>query len=488
MIPEIRGFLDQLGSPEPRKAIAPPSLAPVRVRRIDLHGVEGPAEELVRDLMGFTLPTSIGPEAMDAAISRVYATELFETVVYKLIPGEPGQPATIRIDLQPLEDPNNIAVGFRYDDLYSASLLFTIELRNKLRYGSTTGLVFRFGRQTHVGAEYFTRLGRTAPLTLGISTDFKSAPLRFGSVLTGRFPEDDDDRPLLRQNLLTGRVSFGYTLSNKALVGIQGRASRYTEKIQNYPITDEELLFADGQFRAPDYEGATFFGRYVSGGAFLETESFDRRAFPTRGYRVLLTAETGVAARNDDDVIERLEDVLGPLPRAPQNNTYQGFRHYVANAHGAVAATTNIALISRVGFSRGIGDGLPLNYLTAVGGIHTNTIFEGSFYPLYGLTSQERLGSNGWIAMLGAQWEFRPKYFLQVFGNAGDAYFDLDLTDAEAANDPRLAALDGFDLGRAALGLGINLGWSSPIGPVMVSAGYAEDGPLRLGFSAGYNF
>jgi hypothetical protein len=162
MIPEIRALLDELGSPQPRRAIEPPSLAPVRVDRMDLHGVTGPAAALVRDLLGFdlTIPGMVSPEDMDRAISRIYATELFETVVYKLIPEEGGGPATIQVEVTPLDEPDNVAVGFRYDDLYAASLLVTLELRNKLRYGSTTGLIFRLGRQVRIGAEYFTRLGR----------------------------------------------------------------------------------------------------------------------------------------------------------------------------------------------------------------------------------------------------------------------------------------------------------------------------------------
>jgi NTE family protein len=162
MIPEIRALLDELGSPQPRRAIEPPSLAPVRVDRVDLHGVTGPAAALVRDLLGFdlTIPGMVGPDDMDRAISRIYATELFETVVYKLIPEEGGGPATIQVEVTPLDEPDNVAVGFRYDDLYAASLLVTLELRNKLRYGSTTGLIFRLGRQLRIGAEYFTRLGR----------------------------------------------------------------------------------------------------------------------------------------------------------------------------------------------------------------------------------------------------------------------------------------------------------------------------------------
>ena len=490
VVPQIRALLDSLGNPQPRTVVTAPTLAPVQVGTLDLRGVDGPAERLVRDLLDFDLPGMLGPNAVDEAVSRVYGTQLFETVVYKLLPGEGDAPATLRIDVKPLEEPNRVGVGFRYDDFYSASLLLTVELRNLLKYGSTSALVARLGRQTQLGASYFTRIAQGVPVTVGGGVDFTSAPLRFASFKTGRFPDDPDNRPILTQNLLSAQLSVGVPVTNKSLVGIRGQVSGYSEEVDRYPITDDELFFdaESGQFRAPDYDGARALGRYASAALFLEGESYDRKGFPMNGYRFLLTAEVGSAARDQEEIFERIEAIVGPIGRVEGYDDFMPFRHYVADVEAAVGILPSVALLGRAAYSRGSGDGLPLNYLTSVGGIHTNTVFPGSFYPLYGLESQERLGTEGWVAFAGFQWEFLPKYFLQVFGNAGDAYFDLGLTDEQAAEDPELAALDGFDFDRAAKGIGVNLGWGSPLGPALIHAGYAEDGPVRFGFSVGYDF
>ena len=488
MLPQIRAFGDSLGNPQPRTVVTAPSLAPVEIGQLDIRGVDGSAEALVHALLAFDLPDLLGPDDVDEAISRLYGTQLFETVVYKLLPGTDGAPATLRVDVKPLEDANRIGIGFRYDDFYAASLLLTVELRNLLNYGSTTALVARLGRQTRLGAEYFTRLGPSVPITVGAGVNFTSGPLRFASILSGRFPDDDDDRPLLRQDLLSLRLSLGVPLTNKSLLGVRGQVSGYSEEVDRYPVTNEELIFDGERFQAPDFEGARLVGRYASGAVFLNAESFDRKAFPMNGYRAHLSAEFGAAARDDDELIERIEEITGPLMRAPGNDTFQPFRHYVADVEGVIGIAPTVALLGRASYSRGSGDGLPLNYLTSVGGIHTNTVFPGSFYPLYGLDSQARLGTDGWVALAGAQWEFAPKYFVQVFGNAGDAYFDLDLTDEQAADDPELAALDGFDFDRAALGVGATLGWGSPLGPARLHVGYAEGGPVRAGVSLGYDF
>ena len=488
MVPQIRALLDSLGHPAPRTAVTAPSLAPVAVERLEIRGVDGDAERLVRALLAFDLPGPLGPDEVDRAVSRVYGTRLFETVVYKLLPGEDGTPTTLRVEVTPLDRPHRLGIGFRFDDANLAALLATVEVRNSFRYGSTTGLTMRLGRELQLGAEYFTRLGLTAPVTGSVGADFTSAPLAFGSVLTGRIPETDADRPRVRQGLLRARASLGTPLTNRMLVGVRGEVGRYTETIEDYPITDEELVYdpAQQRYRAPAYEGARFVGRQASGLAFLEARAFDRRGFPTRGYRLLLQAEVGTAARTDDDVIERIEAILGPVQRPPGDDAFRRFHHYVADAEGVVPVHPAVSLFGRAAFARGAGDGLPLSYLTTVGGIHPTNVLAGRDFPLYGLGTQARLGQAGWLGVLGVQWEVQPKYFVRVLGNAGDAYFDY--SDEALTATPDLAALDGFDLDRAAWGLGVDLGWGSAVGPIFLSAGWADKGHVRIGLNAGFVF
>ncbi len=486
MVPQLRALMDSLGHPTARRTISPPALAPVMVGSLDIRGVDGTAERLVRGLLGFRLPGMLGPDDVDRAIARVYGTRLFETVLYRMLPGDDGEPATLRVDVKPLEEADRLGVGFRYDDSYAAALLFTVELRNRLRYGSTTGLTFRLGRQTKADMSYFTRLGLASPVTAGGSLGYVRAPLRFLSLISGSYPSDPTDRPELTQSVYQGTGWLGLALTNTALLGVRGRAAYYRERVDNYPISDEELIWDGTRFRAPDYEGSVITGRYRSVAGFFEAGRFDRKAFPHAGYRVSLEAEFGTAARNDDDFIKRIEDILGPLTRAPGFNVFQSFRHYVGDLEAAIPLHPAWTVQTRVAYSRGEGDGLPLNYLTAVGGIHTNSVFEGSFYPLYGLETQERLGTEGWIARLALQWEPRSKLFIRPRFSAGDAY--INLTDAELQARPDLAGLNGFDLDRAALSLGLDLGYASPLGPALISVGVVEGGKPHVGFGLGYDF
>jgi hypothetical protein len=118
--------------------------------------------------------------------------------------------------------------------------------------------------------------------------------------------------------------------------------------------------------------------------------------------------------------------------------------------------------------------------------MHPDPGFPGEAIPVMGLDAQARLAPEGWGTRVAVQWEFVPDLFLTGVFEAGDAYLNLD--DEEAADRPDLVPRSGFDLGRAAVGGGVEAGWASPVGPVVLALGAAEGGRLRLGLRAGYAF
>ncbi len=482
--PELRAIMDSLGRPLPRRVIPVPELAPVQVGRLEIVGIDGDAERLVRRTLALPIPGRIGPFQVDRAITRVYGTRLFETVLYQLLPGEAGAPATLRIEVEPLAFPDRLGLGARYDDESGAAVLAVVELRNRLGYGSTTGIEARLGRQARIGVSHLSRLGATAPITVGGELEWVRTPIRFYALLSGTLPTEARFRPTLSQNLGLASAFVAWTPGNAALAGLRFRAGLYGETVEAYPITDGELVWDGEAFRAPDFVGARITGRYLSASAFAVAERWDRRSFPTKGYQVEAEAELGTTARNDGELIERLEDIVGPLPRAPGFDTFQGFHRYLVDAAGAFPILPGLSALGRAIWVS--GDGLPLHYLTAVGGMHPNPTFPGAAIPVMGLDAQERLGPAGWGVRAGVQWEFLPDFFVTGIFDAGDAYLNLD--DEELAERPELADRNGFDLGRAAVGGGVEVGWASPIGPVVVALGGADGGTFRLGLRAGYAF
>jgi hypothetical protein len=199
-----------------------------------------------------------------------------------------------------------------------------------------------------------------------------------------------------------------------------------------------------------------------------------------------MEAELGTGSRNDDEIVERVEDVVGPVTRVPDADAFRGFQRYLVDAEGALPLRSGLSVGLGVAYVRGSGDGLPLHYLTGVGGMHPNPVFPGRALPLWGLEPQERLGPEGWATRLRLQWEFRTNFFVTGRLDAGDAY--VSFSDEELAERPDLVEISGFDLGRAVVGGGLELGWASPVGPALVGVGVAQGGSPRFGLRIGYAF
>lgn len=486
-IPEIQELVGSLGGPRSGRLRPRPSLAPVQVGVLEVVGTDdAEVKELVRSVLGLTVPGRLDPFQVDEAITRVYGTLLFETVLYRLLPGEGEGPARLVVEVKPLEYPDRVGLGGRWDDETGAAVLAVVELRNRIRYGSTTGFTLRLGRQAEIAGSFVTRLGVENPVTVGAELRWIRSPVRLYSVLSGEVQKSPSRRPLANQSLVYGGGFLGYALGNATLMGLRGRVGAYRETVEEYPISDDDLVFDGERFRAPDYLDARLTGRYASASLFLDAKRFDRRSFPSRGYRATVEAEFGTASRDDDEIIERLEDVLGPLPRAPGAGEYKGFQRYIVDAEGALPLRWGLSLGLGLAWVRGSGDGLPLHYLTAVGGMHPNPVFPGRALPLWGLEPQERFGPEGWTTRLRLQWEFRSDFFLTGRLDAGDAY--ARFSDEELAARPDLAGLSGFDLGRAVVGGGLELGWASPVGPAIAGVGVAQGGSPRFGLRIGYAF
>ena len=481
-IPEIRELVESVGGRREGRHAPRPSLDPVQVGRIEIVGADNEeAEELIRSTLRLEVPGLLDPFQVDRAITRVYGTLLFETVLYRLFPGEGEEPARLVVEVKPLEFADRIGVGGRYDDETGAAILATAELRNRFHYGSTTGLTFRLGRQAEVGGTFVTRAGVTAPITFGAELRWIRTPVRFGES-----QDPPTSRPLANQNLGFAGAFVGYTPGNSILMGLRGRVGIYQETVKEYPISDDDLLWDGERFRAPDYLDARVRGRYASVTAFLEAERFDRRSFPTQGYQVTVEAEFGTGSRDDEELIERIEDVVGPVGRVPGADSFKGFQRYVVDARGAVPLPWGFSLAVQGAYVRGAGDGLPLHYLTGVGGMHPNPVFPGRALQLWGLEPQARFGSEGWVTRLGLQWEFRTDFFLTGRLDAGDAYENY--TEEELEVLPDREEYSGFDLGRAAVGGGLELGWASPVGPALMGVGIARGGSPRFGLRVGYAF
>ena len=438
VLPQVQALVEQLGRP----AVAPvplPEINAAEVVAIDVQGASSAGEALVRKRLDLDVPGPLTPDLLRDAVERVYTSGAFERVAYQVLPLDSSASAAgsgtsagqrLVIDVEERRR-DALAFGFRYDTREQAALLFTLSLRNRLAYGSTTRFLARLGRQTELGLDYFDHLGVDAALGVGAGGRYTRIPVDlFG---TG-------GRAVVRGNL---DVYGAYAYMSRALadaafvrVGLKGEHVRATPEV--------------GVDTLGSIVVETLKETFYSGALFLMADTRDQVPLPTRGYKASLKAEAA-------------DKTLG---------SGATFQHYVADAELFLPASASFTLFGRLALTRGRGADLPPNYATFIGGLYPPTLLPGRFFPLYGAEAQELIGRSGQLALVGFRWLLREDVFVELAANAGAA------GDHWTLNTEELRYGAGFTAGLLTL-----------VGPVSITlAGDGlEDWP-QVGFSLGYTF
>ena len=436
VLPELRamGVRARVPRPPDWSGWTSPPTYPVHVREVVVRDLSAPAERAVRRALRLAPPTWVTPDGLEHAMERVYATQLFERVIYRLDAVMPGAADTlppgsdsaaaraVRMVIEAtVADQDKLGFGFRFDDHYKASLLFNATLRNRLGFGSTTQVEARLGEQLRLGAEYLRAGMFDSHLVIGGSAAFIRTPIEIFS----------ENQPVAEANVeVTSFASLlGATLGTNGFAGVQLKGEHSNETTSISPVDTST--------------SHTFYSVAAVGWR----ESFDRRAFPSRGAALFAKAEhAGGEAR---------------------------FTHYVANARVVVALSDVVSLIGRgtVGAAFG-GSEVPLHYRFFLGGVYTSPLFAETQISLAGFRPQQRSGAAV-ARMSGAvQWQVRRSVFTTFRLDAGQA--------AERFGDA---------LGDLAVGGALSLGAATPFGPVELSAsGRTLGEPPRLELNVGFVF
>lgn len=425
-LPALRALADRLGNP-PRPAPPPVTSAPVRLARVEVRGVDGPAARFVRVRLPDDLTSGrpVAPEEVSALARSLYATGAFDLVTYR-VERDAGGDAVLVLDARAAAG-DRLGFGFRYDTAYDAALLFSLTLRDRLVFGSTARLEARLGEQTQLQGGYLARLGLATPWTVAGVAGYTAVPVQ---VFAGA------DRPQAAGDLevLSARAYAGPTLFGRVLTGLGGAVT--------YGRAEPEV--------APDGTEAVT-DTYASLSAFAAADSRDRPAFATRGVRVALSADASPGLGAD-------------------------FARLGAEAEAAVPVAPGVSLVARGAVVAARGEP-PLDQLVYLGGPIAPTVLPGRFYPLFGADEQELVGRSAAFAAVGVQ--------ARVPGP--DALGGLLVRAVVDAG--RVGEDLSFDADRYRVGYGLSLGAATPVGPAeLVLSGEAFDGAPGLAFRFGRDF
>ena len=178
----------------------------------DLHDV---SMRMVVTELNLPYPGWIKPAALEKSIDRLYSTNFFERVTYRLDPLPQGMILTVRVIEK---NTNFFRVGLRYDRETKASLLLGLSLRNLAEHGS--GFVFetRLGEEVQIDAQYFIHVG-WLPLT-----GFRGRGVHQRNTI---FLYDQSQRVAsVRYHATSVEAFLGTIFSNPAKIGL-GRKQEY---------------------------------------------------------------------------------------------------------------------------------------------------------------------------------------------------------------------------------------------------------------------
>ncbi len=465
VVHELRAVRDSVGGGRPREIPAPDPV-PLLVDRLEITGVNKEAADLIETRMNLELPAVLGPVEVDRAIQRVYGTGAFEYVTYLLLNNEAGR-HTLRVEAEPQKAPDRFGVGLRYDSFYRGDILFSLTLKNRLRFGSTTEFRARLGEQNQVEGRYLTRMGIGARFMVGGRLGYASAPINlFLPDAYARATGASPDVPILglRFDVVSAEFFSGVALFDEVLAGVQVTAewARIDEEVAGViPSLDgggPESLDLDDR-------------RILTAGLLLGADTFDQIDFPTRGVRLSMESEVGLSNAEP--------------PFADSTESYDlFFRHVFTDLQGHVPLGPGISLFGRAALAWGAGDALPLTYYNFLGGVYTTRVLPGGYLPLYGVKTQARFGRKAYLLAAGAQWEVYPDVFVRLLANMGNT-FDLLRDDEDNQLDPVL--VDLLEQGPS-YGFGLEFGVRTPIGPVQLifsdeRLGTRPDLSLNIGYA-----
>ncbi len=404
-LPELRSLLDSLnfaGDPEPPPIANPKPVDSFNISEIEITGLSPGAKKVVQSELNVFLPGRITPAALRDMIDRIYSTQLFARITYRLTDTVDGKKLWIRAKEK---STNLFRIGFRYDSRNDAAILLNTTIQNFWKFGSILAFDLKLGLNPMFDGQYFLRTidrGRIG---------FRGRVNYFRSLLD--VFEGAERVSQLRvisyiSDFQVGRIfAKKWTLS----IGVRG------EYVENKP------RIAPVDTRGRKDKLATLYGLW-------RIDTFDRTVFPTRG--VFLNAEIALA---DKRVISN-----------------RSFRRALVDFRAMIPLHRRVSFIINtfLGATTTKSD-IPIHYLFMLGGMDTPFVYLGDSNSILGLLIQERVGRNAQFLQLGTQFNLPGRKFIQLRWNAVEVFERFKIN---------------FKENKFITGFGVTAGIETRLGPV----------------------
>lgn len=113
--------------------VNPRQLTSLLVRRIDIEGLQKVSNNVVYGNLGFQEGDSVTLHMLRQGIERIYGTQFFQNVTYKILPDSSGNKLVIKVKEQEF---NFVKFSFNYNNDFKTAVLLNATYRNVLGEGS----------------------------------------------------------------------------------------------------------------------------------------------------------------------------------------------------------------------------------------------------------------------------------------------------------------------------------------------------------------
>lgn len=348
------------------------------------------------------------------AISRFYATELFDGVSYKLIASkEKGY--DLHFEFRKKQE-NLVRAGVRFDSEEVASALLAVSLKMKTPFPSTLTLTGRLGRRSLARADYTIRLRPACNINVAYMFQY-------------------NDINIYNKGARAYNVTYAYNFGEFALMGNLGTKFKYGLGLHVEAFDYKGVLIntiAEEQSVESD--------EFLSYFAYLYYDTFNKRYFPSKGSMMKL------------DYSMYTDNMVTYKDGAP-------FSAFSFVWRTVFPVTKHLALLPSVHSRILIGHNVAYPYYNMLGGDVSSRYFPQQL-PFAGINNVEFCKKAVVIAGINFRYRIGKNNYVSLIGNYGMEHDKLGQILGEGS--------------KALVGGSIGYGYDSMLGPLEFSFNFSN--------------
>lgn len=425
MLPELIALQESQSKFEKKiKPIPIKEFDKLYIHKTYVQGLRKVSKNLVLGKLGIDKDSWITPKQLTDAIERIYGSEYFEKVSYKLVPQENGVNLFVRVVEKTA---SNLNFGFHYDNDTDAKVLINTTFRNKLVMGSKLTIETELGKLLNSKFSYFIHTGWKPGFGFGTSLLRKEYDVPI-------YNENQQKAAIYNFRLDIGRFDFQTIYSNSICLG---GAVEFRNSDLKPEIIQDNWLATDLDYQQLIYNG------------YFRMNTYDRNLYPRKGVNVL--ADLKYITELQHSLVEEgfLSEVRDPM-------TAYTFKMLVVDK---ISGNLHYNETVKFGSLKGVTD-LQDDSFFYLGGVNEPEI---NIVPFAGYGFMSLSASNFALFSSHFYYEVKDDIFISLLANAaqlGKAWNDL------------------FSEGNSYFGFAVKAGWLTPIGPLELSYSKGDGDPI----------